>query len=108
MPAAEEQGSRSARAEPFGPMAYSESPMETAAGPPTTQAEPMSNARAFALHLWAFVLPLITLSFWLTGPHSWWASLLWTTPLFVLVYADNHAPNDKRQPREDIPGWPFD
>ena len=58
----------------------------------------ISHARTFALHLWAFVLPLITLTFWLTGPHSWWAALLWVTPILVLVYIDNHAPPDHRQP----------
>ena len=67
----------------------------------------MSNARAFALHLWAFVLPLITLTFWLTGPHSWWASLLWITPIVVLVYIDNNAPPDHRQPPQEIPNWPY-
>ena len=68
----------------------------------------LSSTRTFALHLWAFVLPLITLSFWLTGPHRWWASLLWVLPIVVLVYIDNHAPRDHRQPPQDIPGWPYD
>ena len=67
----------------------------------------MSNTRAFALHLWAFVLPLITLAYWLTAPHVWWASLLWITPVVVLVQLDNRGKIDKRQPREDIPAWPF-
>lgn len=68
---------------------------------------PLSNPRAIALHLWAFVLPLTTLAYWLTGPHSWWASILWTMPVWTLVWIDNQAPNDERQPREDIPAWPF-
>lgn len=68
----------------------------------------ISGARTFALHLWAFALPLITLTFWLTGPHSWWASLLWILPIVVLVYIDNAAPPDRRQPPEDLPAWPFD
>ncbi|HEX7480752.1 MAG TPA: hypothetical protein VF331_23325, partial [Polyangiales bacterium] len=67
----------------------------------------MSNGRAFVLHLWAFVLPLITLVYWLSAPHAWWASLLWTAPIWILVYLDNHAPKDLRQPDEDIPSWPF-
>jgi alkane 1-monooxygenase len=69
---------------------------------------PLSNLRAVGLHAWAFVLPLITLVYWLTGPHKWWASLLWISPIVALVWVDNHAPNDARQPREDIPAWPFD
>lgn len=68
----------------------------------------ISKLRAYTLHLWAFALPLITLSFWLTGPHAWWASVLWILPIVALVYIDNHAPADQRQPPEDLPGWPFD
>ena len=67
----------------------------------------LSNPRTFALHLWAFVLPLITLTFWLTGPHSWWASLLWILPIVVLVLIDNNAPVDHRQPPHEIPDWPY-
>jgi alkane 1-monooxygenase len=68
----------------------------------------LSNSRAICLHLWAFVLPLITLVYWLTGPHVWWASLLSTLPIAVLIWVDSHAPNDARQPRQDVPAWPFD
>lgn len=69
---------------------------------------PFSILRAYTLHLWAFALPLITLVFWLTGPHAWWASVLWILPIVALVYVDNNAPPDHRQPPEDLPGWPFD
>jgi alkane 1-monooxygenase len=72
-----------------------------------SKALPLSNPRAIGLHLWAFVLPLITLVYWLTAPHVWWASLLWISPIVILVLIDNHAPDDARQPREDIPAWPF-
>ena len=76
--------------------------------PAVITAPPLSRARTFVLHLWAFVLPLITLAFWLTGPHGIIASLLWTMPIWILVYIDNRAPADKRQPPEPIPNWPFD
>jgi alkane 1-monooxygenase len=69
---------------------------------------PLTRARTIALHLWAFVLPLITLTFWLTSPHSPWALWAWTMPVWILVYIDNHAPNDVRQPPEPLPDWPFD
>ncbi|HVU01354.1 MAG TPA: alkane 1-monooxygenase [Polyangiaceae bacterium] len=65
-------------------------------------------ARTFALHLWAFVLPLVNFAFLFTGPHSWWSALLWTTPIWVLVLMDNGAPPDHRQPPDDLPSWPFD
>ncbi len=64
--------------------------------------------RTCALHLWAFVLPLITAGFLLTGPHTWWSALLWTVPIWVLVLVDNGAPPDRRQPPESLPSWPFD
>jgi alkane 1-monooxygenase len=68
---------------------------------------PLTRARTIALHLWAFVLPLITLTFWLTSPHSSWAMWAWTLPVWILVYIDNRAPNDLRQPPEPLPDWPF-
>jgi alkane 1-monooxygenase len=73
-----------------------------------SESPPLSNLRSVVLHLWAFVLPLITLTFWLTGPHGIWASLLWTLPIWILVYVDNRAPTDRRQPPEALPNWPFD
>jgi alkane 1-monooxygenase len=64
--------------------------------------------KTFVLHLWAFVLPIINLAFLLTGPHSWWAALLWSMPIVVLVLMDNGAPPDHRQPPEALPSLPFD
>ena len=69
---------------------------------------PLTQLRTVVLHVWAFVLPLITLAFWLSGPHGVMASLLWTVPIWILVYIDNRAPSDKRQPPEALPNWPFD
>jgi alkane 1-monooxygenase len=74
---------------------------------PNAVTESISIARAWFLHLWSFVLPLITLAFLLTGPHSWWSALLWTMPLWTLVYIDNHAPADHRQPPASMPRLPF-
>lgn len=68
----------------------------------------LSPARSWTLHLWAFVLPLLNLAFLLTGPHSWWAALLWTVPIWVLVAIDNRAKPDLRQPDENTPAWPFE
>jgi len=72
-------------------------------------AEPtLSATRGFFLHLWAFVLPLVSLAFLLTGPHAWWAALLWTGPVWVLVTADILGRSDVRQPAANTPSWPFD
>lgn len=65
-------------------------------------------ARAWTLHLWAFLLPLLNLAFLLTGPHEWWKALLWTVPTWTLVAIDTGAPPDLRQPEEGTPRWPFD
>jgi alkane 1-monooxygenase len=77
-----------------------------AIGPANTPT--VSPLLTWALHLWAFVLPVITLVFLLTGPHSWWSALLWTMPVWILVAMDNRSPTDHRQPPENLPSWPFD
>jgi alkane 1-monooxygenase len=64
--------------------------------------------RAWFTHLWAFFLPLLTLTFLLTGPHPWWVALLWGAPIWALVLVDTRAPADLRQPTEGAPTWPFD
>jgi alkane 1-monooxygenase len=64
--------------------------------------------RTWLLHLAAFVLPVINTVFLVTGPHSWWAALLWTLPVWVLVVIDSKAPPDHRQPPAHLPSWPFD
>jgi hypothetical protein len=68
----------------------------------------ISGPRAWTMHLWAFVLPLINLAFLVTGPHAWWSALLWTSPVWILVLIDNRNFRDHRQPPEDLPAWPFD
>ncbi|MBM4362600.1 MAG: alkane 1-monooxygenase, partial [Deltaproteobacteria bacterium] len=76
------------------------------AGPAATPV--LGAGRTFALHLWAFVLPITNLVFLLTGPHSAWAALLWTAPIWILVLIDYRAAPDHRQPPEQMPAWPFD
>lgn len=67
----------------------------------------MSNLRSFALRFLAYVLPVITLGFWLTGPHSWSESLRWLLPMGVLYVVDRLAPAEQRQPANPIPSWPY-
>jgi alkane 1-monooxygenase len=68
----------------------------------------IGTARSWTLHLWAFVLPLLTMVYLLTGPHAWWVSLLWGIPIWILVAVDTRALPDLRQPDENTPAWPFD
>ncbi len=68
----------------------------------------ISSSRTFALHLWAFVLPLANLAFLLTGPHVWWSALAWSLVIVVLVLMDNGAKPDHRQPPASLPSLPFD
>jgi alkane 1-monooxygenase len=74
---------------------------------PTPSPE-ISAARSWFLHLAAFGLPLLTTVFLVTGPHVWWAALLWSVPIWVLVLADTRALPDLRQPAPGTPQWPFD
>lgn len=68
----------------------------------------ISTGRSWTLHLWAYVLPIANAAFLFTGPHGIWQSLVWTIPLWTLVWFDNLAPNDLRQPDENAPHWLFD
>ena len=68
----------------------------------------MSWQSAFMLHLWSFFLPLLTLTYLLTGPHPIWVSLLWAMPVWVLIYVDVKSRDDKRAPPAHAPAWPFD
>jgi len=67
----------------------------------------LSPTRGFALHLWAFSLPLLTTVFLVTGPHTWQVGLLWFLPIWALVLCDVVANKDHRQPDVRTPEWPF-
>jgi alkane 1-monooxygenase len=62
----------------------------------------------WVLHLSAFILPLITTTFLVTGPHVWWKALLWIGAIVILVLVENNSSPDRRQPPADLPQWPFD
>jgi alkane 1-monooxygenase len=59
-------------------------------------------------HLLCFVLPLTTLAFLLTAPHSWWGALAWLGVIVVSVILDKRAAAELRQPAADLPAAPFD
>ena len=67
-----------------------------------------TTARIWSLHLLCFALPLTTLVFFLTAPHSWIVALAFFGVVIASVMADNRTGNDTHQPRPSLPGWPFD
>ncbi|HLK10254.1 MAG TPA: fatty acid desaturase [Candidatus Binatia bacterium] len=66
------------------------------------------RARIWAWHLLCFVLPLATLAFLLTAPHSAGLALPWLLVLVGSVVADVSSAPERRQPVQTLPGWPFD
>jgi alkane 1-monooxygenase len=67
-----------------------------------------STVRLVAPHLLAFAFPAYTLFFLLTGPHQGASTLLYVLPFILHTIADGLSPPMRRQPRPDVPAWPFD
>jgi alkane 1-monooxygenase len=81
--------------------------------PAVARAQPMPESaretlRVWALHLLCFVLPVASLAFLATAPHSWWGALPWMLVLIGSVVADVVSGPERRQPAASLPGWPFD
>ena len=80
--------------------------------PAATTAAPSAPAgrtvRIWLQHLMCFVLPVTCLAYLGTGPHVWWAALLWLGILAGSVLADMWSPSERRQTDAALPGWPFD
>jgi alkane 1-monooxygenase len=68
----------------------------------------MELAAIWSRHLLTFVYPAMTFAFLVSGPHRWWTALLWIIPGALLDYSDDYSGHVRRQPRADLPGWPFD
>ena len=56
----------------------------------------------------ALVLPLSTLIFLISAPHTPWAAACWTTPVWFLIAADFISPAERRKTPENAPKWFFD
>lgn len=85
--------------------------MSSAAMDPAAPAASVSagkSVRIWSRHLLCFVLPVTTLSFWLTAPHPWYFSLAWLVVVIVSVVIDGRAHAETRQPVPALPSWPFD
>jgi alkane 1-monooxygenase len=64
--------------------------------------------RIWSRHLVSLVLPVNALLFLWTGPHLWYEAPLFLIPLGVAYAYDDPQLFERRQPREDLPAWPFD
>ncbi|MEY4581213.1 MAG: hypothetical protein RL701_5916 [Pseudomonadota bacterium] len=73
----------------------------------SSRTPPRSSRWSLLLHLFAFVLPVLTASFWLSAPHSPGAALLWILPLLALYAVDRLAPAERRQPEAHLRNWPY-
>jgi alkane 1-monooxygenase len=78
---------------------------------PEVEAGPISPGRSlvrFAPHLLALAYPLNALCFVLTGPHPYWAALLFIVPIFLSVVLDARSGQETRPPAAQMASWPFD
>ncbi len=72
------------------------------------QAGALETLRIWSLHLLCFVVPLATLGYLLTAPHSWWGALPWIGVIAASVFADVRSGPEYRQPARRLTRWPFD
>jgi alkane 1-monooxygenase len=74
-----------------------------------SQFRPHTNiGLALAGYLLSLALPLSTLAFLATGPHSLGAALLWTLPVWALVLTDIWSPHARDNHAPALPNWFFD
>jgi alkane 1-monooxygenase len=84
-------------------------PEPTLAAPAVPErAGALETARIWVLHGLCFVVPLSTLAYLLTAPHSAWGALPWLGVIAGSVYADVHSGAERRQPARRLARWPFD
>jgi alkane 1-monooxygenase len=86
-------------------------PRAASAGPASAARDVSSLAvlRIFVPHLASLLLPLVSLGFLLSAPHSWpVAILLVAVPGAAMQLADRFGGKQVHDPRPDLPAWPFD
>jgi alkane 1-monooxygenase len=69
---------------------------------------PGSTSGVFVRHLAALILPGLSLAFIWTGPHPWYLAPFFMGPMVALFVLDSGPWQERRQPHEDTPAWPFD
>lgn len=75
---------------------------------PSSDPNPQGALKLWCLHLLAFLIPLTTLAFVLTGPHVWYLALVFVVPIVGSVIIDNRAGPARHQPSTTLPRWPFE
>jgi len=53
----------------------------------------------------SMALPAANLVFLATGPHAWDVALIWTLPVWLLIYADLKGPAAKSEPMDSAGRW---
>ncbi len=79
----------------------------SAAMPCSSPADRFATWGTAAGHAVALVLPVSTMGFLITGPHSAAAALGWTIPVWLFILADIFSPADRDRSADDLPCWPF-
>jgi alkane 1-monooxygenase len=80
----------------------------SSAPPLVPTASPLAVLRMWGLHSLSLALPLYVLTFLLTGPHPWYASLPWLAMVALLFQIDKRSGPAVHKPVEGAPSWPFD
>jgi alkane 1-monooxygenase len=76
--------------------------------PPTAPPPASLVLRHWLWHLLSLSAPTIGFAYVLTAPHPWWVALLFLAPMFSFDWIELFAPDEKRQPPDGMPAWPFD
>jgi alkane 1-monooxygenase len=68
----------------------------------------LATFQVWKRHLLCLAFPLLTLGFVASGPHQWYAALLWLSPLPFFEWWDHKGNAARHAPVADAPAWPFD
>jgi alkane 1-monooxygenase len=79
-----------------------------AEAPAADRVQTRETLRIWALHLLSFVLPLSTLVFLATAPHTVWGALPWLAVIVGSVLVDQRSRPELRQPAARLARRPFD
>jgi len=83
-------------------MSSTTAPLETA------ELTPFETLGIWAKHLVSLYIPALSLAFVWTGPHPWWAAILFMLPMVWAHQVDCSARVERRQPSRAVPAAPFD